>query len=302
MVKKIKQESALTMIWYYILLYALIQGVTEFLPISSSGHLILAHEWVDGQSGADLSGDTSKKWAEDAVIDIAVHVGTLFSVLLYFWRDFFGIARGVLLSTWSFMTPNSARPTDAEAAQGLRMAGLIILASVPVIIAGYFLHKWQPDWLRSPEIVAWTTLIFAYVLWLADRFRPAELVIERLTVKSALVIGCAQVLALIPGTSRSGITMTAARGLGFTRDAAARFSLFLSVVAISGAGVLAGLDVFTSGDAQLGANAIIAALISFVAGYGAIAIMFKWLQNHDFTPFVLYRALLGLTLLLMVYL
>tara|TARA_R110002124_G_scaffold129483_1_gene290997 strand:- start:301678 stop:302550 length:873 start_codon:yes stop_codon:yes gene_type:complete len=290
------------MIWYYILLYALIQGVTEFLPISSSGHLILAHEWVDGQSGVEALNDPSKKWAEDAVIDIAVHVGTLFSVLLYFWRDFFGIARGVLLSIGSFVTPKSARNTDVEAAQGLRMACLIILASMPVIIAGYLLHEWQPEWLRSPKTVAWTTLIFAYVLWLADRFRPAELVIEKLTVKSALLIGCAQVLALIPGTSRSGITMTAARALGFTRDAAARFSLFLAVVAISGAGALGGLDVLKSGDAQLGANAIIAALISFVAGYGAITIMFKWLQNHDFTPFVLYRAFLGLALLLMVYL
>ena len=218
------------MIWYYILLYALIQGVTEFLPISSSGHLILAHEWVDGQSGVEALNDPSKKWAEDAVIDIAVHVGTLFSVLLYFWRDFFGIARGVLLSIGSFVTPKSARNTDVEAAQGLRMACLIILASMPVIIAGYLLHEWQPEWLRSPKTVAWTTLIFAYVLWLADRFRPAELVIEKLTVKSALLIGCAQVLALIPGTSRSGITMTAARALGFTRDAAARFSLFLAVV------------------------------------------------------------------------
>ena len=123
-----------------------------------------------------------------------------------------------------------------------------------------------------------------------------------MTWKSALIVGLAQVLALIPGTSRSGITMTAARGLGYTREAAAKFSLFLSVVAISGAGLLAGLDVLKSDNAQLGIDAALAAMISFVAGYVAIAVMIKWLKNHDFTPFVLYRALLGLVLLLIVYL
>lgn len=285
------------MIWYYILLYALIQGITEFLPISSSGHLILAHEWVNGQM-QNAASDESARWAQDAIIDIAVHVGTLFSVLLYFWRDFFVIARGVILSVFG----NAQLRGSEDVTQGRNAAFYIVLASIPVIIAGFMLHKWQPDWLRSAEVVAWTTLIFAYALWLADRFAPHKLDVGKMTWKSALIVGLAQVLALIPGTSRSGITMTAARGLGYTREAAAKFSLFLSVVAISGAGLLAGLDVLKSDNAQLGIDAALAAMISFVAGYVAIAVMIKWLKNHDFTPFVLYRALLGLVLLLIVYL
>jgi undecaprenyl-diphosphatase len=285
------------MIWYYILLYALIQGITEFLPISSSGHLILAHEWVNGQM-QNAAQDDSARWAQDAIIDIAVHVGTLFSVLLYFWRDFYAIIRGVILSC---IGRTGAHGCD-DVKQGRNAAFYIIIASVPVIIAGYLLHKWQPEWLRSAEIVAWTTLIFAYVLWLADRFCPSKLDVSEMTLKTALLVGFAQILALIPGTSRSGITMTAARTMGYTREAAAKFSLFLSVVAISGAGLLAGMDVLKSENVQLGADAAIAAAVSFVAGYCAIAVMIKWLRRHDFTPFVLYRALLGLVLLLIVYL
>jgi len=285
------------MIWYYIVLFALIQGITEFLPISSSGHLILAHEWIDGRVQA-AGQDESARWAQDAVIDIAVHVGTLFSVLLYFWRDFYAIARSVILS---LLGRADMRQRD-DVIQGRNAAFYIIVASLPVIVAGFMLHKWQPAWLRSAEIVAWTTLIFAYVLWLADRFAPHKLDVSKMTLKSALIVGFAQILALIPGTSRSGITMTAARGLGYTREAAAKFSLFLSVVAISGAGLLAGLDVIEAENTQLGIDAALAVLISFVAGYVAIAVMIKWLKNHDFTPFVLYRALLGLILLLIVYL
>lgn len=284
------------MVWYYILLYAVIQGITEFLPISSSGHLVLAHEWVNGQETSESA--VVDKWAQDAVIDISVHVGTLFSVLLYFWRDFYAIARGSLITLFCFRSPDLA----TESKEGAKMAFYIVLASCPVIIAGFLLHMWQPDWLRSAEVVAWTTLIFAYVLWMADRFCPARYELGRLNFKSALFVGFAQVLALVPGTSRSGITMTAARIMGFTRDSAARFSLFLSTVAISGAGVLAGLDVISRADVDLGLSALVAAGVSFVAGYISIAVMIKWLQNHDFTPFVLYRAFLGLVLLLIVYL
>lgn len=284
------------MVWYYILLYAVIQGITEFLPISSSGHLVLAHEWVNSHEGSGAQ-DQSMKWAEDAVIDIAVHVGTLFSVLLYYRRDFIAIARSVLLSIFAY----KSKGQSAEVREGRLMAFYIICASLPVVIAGYFLHLWQPDWWRSAEIVAWTTLIFAYVLWMADRFSPTKKTLGQLNFRAAMVVGFSQILALIPGTSRSGITMTAARGLGFSREAAAKFSLFLSTVAISGAGVLAGLDVITESNVTLGLNALIAALISFITGYIAIAVMIKWLKNHDFTPFVLYRAALGLVLLLIVY-
>ncbi len=278
------------MVWYYILLYAVIQGITEFLPISSSGHLVLAHEWVNSQADTMSAADQTARWAEDAVIDIAVHVGTLFAVLLYFRHDFLAMAKGLL------------RPKSVEGSASKNMIFYMIIGSLPVILCGYLLHLWQPNWLRSPEIVAWTTLIFGFVLWMADRFGKTIKPIEQMDMKAALLIGLAQVLALVPGTSRSGITMTAARGLGFTREAAAKFSLFLSVVAISGAGVLAGRDVLLSGNPVLGTQSLIAVLVSAVAGYISISLMINWLKRHDFTPFVVYRALLGLVLLLVFYL
>lgn len=278
------------MVWYYILLYAVIQGITEFLPISSSGHLVLAHEWVNGHADTISAADQTARWAEDAVMDIAVHVGTLFAVLLYFRHDFMAMVKGLL------------RPKSVEGSASKNMILYMVVGSLPVILCGYLLHLWQPNWLRSPEIVAWTTLIFGFVLWMADRFGKTIKPIEQMDMKAALLIGLAQVLALVPGTSRSGITMTAARGLGFTREAAAKFSLFLSVVAISGAGVLAGRDVLLSGNAVLGTQSLIAVFVSAIAGYVSISLMINWLKRHDFTPFVVYRALLGLVLLLVFYL
>lgn len=278
------------MVWYYILLYAVIQGITEFLPISSSGHLVLAHEWLNGHEDTMSAADQTARWAEDAVIDIAVHVGTLFAVLLYFRHDFLAMVKGLL------------RPKSVEGSASKNMILYMVVGSLPVILCGYLLHLWQPNWLRSPEIVAWTTLIFGFVLWMADRFGKTIKPIEQMDMKAALLIGLAQVLALVPGTSRSGITMTAARGLGFTREAAAKFSLFLSVIAISGAGVLAGRDILLSGNAVLGTQSLIAVLVSAVAGYISISLMINWLKRHDFTPFVVYRALLGLVLLLVFYL
>ncbi len=275
------------MVWYYILLYAVIQGVTEFLPISSSGHLVLAHEWVNSHTGMDNAQD---RWAEDAVIDIAVHVGTLLSVLLYFRHDFFK------------MTKSLACVKSEAGGSSRAMVLYIIIGSLPVILCGYLLHLWQPDWIRSPEIVAWTTLIFGFFLWMADRFSKHVKPIEQMTLGAAFLIGLSQVLALIPGTSRSGITMTSARALGYTREAAAKFSLFLSVIAISGAGVLAGRDVLLNGNSFLGTQSLIAVGVSFIAGYASISLMINWLKTHDFTPFVVYRALLGCVLILMLYL
>ena len=263
------------MISLHIVILALVQGITEFLPVSSSGHLVLTHHLLDG-GGANLC------WEENRTLDVAVHVGTLASVLLYFRRDVCTMACGLLRAEF-------------------RLLSLVILASLPVIAAGFGLHLLQPSFLCLLQVMAWTTLVFGIVLWVADRFSPAQKTIDDMNRRDALLIGLSQALALVPGTSRSGITMTAARALGYTRTEAAHFSLLLSIVAIAGAGTLGSLDLVQSGNADLSFDALIAAVLAFVSGWIAIALMMKWLEKATFTPFAIYRVVLGVLLLGLIY-
>jgi len=256
--------------FFHLVILALVQGITEFLPISSSGNLVLAHEMMG-------------KTVDDLTLDIAVHVGTLVAVLIYFRRD-------LVRMVCTFKKGGNKTLPFA-----------IIVASLPVILAGYLLHLYGAEWTRSLALLAWSTLIFGIILGIADKFSPHEKTLEQLTLKNAFLIGLAQVLALIPGTSRSGITMTAARALGFSRTESARFSLFLAIVAISGAGMLTGLDLLKEQNSTLGLEALIAAFISFVSALAAISLMMRWLEKASFTPFVIYRILLGLLLLGLLY-
>ncbi len=264
---------------FHLLILALIQGLTEFLPISSSGHLVLFHELTE-------NGDIASRWETDLMLDVAVHVGTLASVLLYFRRDLVKMLAGLKdFATGQFKN------------EGARLNIYIIISSIPVIIAGFALHALEPDWLRSVQVIAWTTLIFGIILWIADAKSPSDKMLDRMNVKDATLIGLAQVLALIPGTSRSGITMTMARGLGYNRSESAHYSLLLAIIAISGAGTLGALDVVKSNNAALTLDVIIAASIAFVAGFIAISVLMKWLQRATFKVFALYRICLGLGLL-----
>lgn len=263
-----------------LIILALIQGLTEFLPVSSSGHLVLVHGFLGG----------AEDWDQRVILDVAVHVGTLFSVLLYFRKDVIEMLLGFL--KWF--------KGDFKS-EGGKLALYIVTASIPVIIAGLVLHILKPSWLDLVEVMAWATIIFGIVLWWADR-QPVRLnSLEAMNFKHALFIGLAQVLALIPGTSRSGITMTAARFLGYSRDQAAHFSLLLAIVAISGAGTLAGKELVESGDVSLGMDVLIALVISFIAGWLSIAVMMKWLERSSFTVFALYRVVLGVLLLAGIY-
>lgn len=264
------------MAWLPIIVVALVQGVTEFLPISSSGHLIL----VPAVAG----------WPDQGLtIDVAVHVGSLGAVALYLWRDLFAMARGIGALIRGRATP------------GARLFGLLVLATLPVVAAGFALNDYAPDLFRSVEVIAWTTLGFGVLLYYVDQRTMTVNRIEHMGVGPALLIGLSQVLALIPGTSRSGITMTAGRALGFERVDAARFSMLLSIPTIVGAGALKGFELYQSGNAALGRDAALAAVIAFVAALGAIALMMAWLRRASFTPFVAYRVVLGLVLLAWVY-
>lgn len=262
----------------HILLLAIVQGLTEPLPVSSSGHLVLTHRLLDGNT-IDMC------WEQDRTLDVAMHVGTLFSVLAYYWRDVLAMIAGIF-------KPQSA---------GFGMAVNLVIASIPVVGAGLAIHMMQPSIVCLLEIMAWMLVVFGILLWVADKFSPAERTVEQMNWKHAILIGLAQCCSLMPGVSRSGATMTAGRFLGYKRIEAARFSLLLAVVAIAGAGTLTALDLIKDDNASLSNDAILAGFFALIAGYGAITFMVKWLQRFTFTPFAIYRIILGIAVLAMIY-
>ncbi len=261
---------------------ALIQGITEFLPISSSGHLILF---------PTLTGETDQGLA----IDVAVHVGTLAAVVLYFRRDVAAVLRGVR----AWLAGDRYGP---EA----RLAWLLALASVPVVLAGVAVAaSGLNDAMRAESVAAWliaaTTLVWGAALWAADRLGPVRRGFADWRLRDALLMGFAQCLALVPGTSRSGITMTAARALGFDRVAAARLSMLMSIPAIGAAGGWLAVKLVREGDAALGADAALAAALAFVSALAALWGLMRMLATWTMTPFVIYRFALGAALLWFAY-
>lgn len=258
----------------HLLLLALIQGVTEFLPISSSGHLALFPA-LTGEADQGLT------------IDVAVHVGTLVAVVIYFRAE----VADAIVGAGHVLTGRLSTPQA-------RLALLLAVSTVPVVIAGLALKLAGLDEaLRSVEVIAWTTLIFGGILWVADRYGAQARGWREWTWRDALVMGLAQAVALIPGVSRSGITMTAARGLGYERVDAARLALLMSIPTILAAGTLATGDLISSGDAQLGLDAVLAAALSCLAALAALSVMMRMLRDWTMTPFVIYRLALGLALL-----
>lgn len=253
---------------------ALVQGITEFLPVSSSGHLMLIPLFT-GWDDQGLS------------IDIAAHFGTLLAVMLYFRKDIWEIAHG-------FLQPLLGRPSDAEARHGRHLFYCVVVATLPIVVVGGVLGvKGVEELTRHAELVALTSILFGVFLFIADRFFPTDKTLASITLLQAFLIGALQVITLIPGASRSGITMTGARFLGFRRTEAAHFSMLLSIPTISAAALLAGLEIYETGDAILWGDAALTACLSFVAAYVTIALFLRWLKHASMTVFVVYRMLLG---------
>jgi undecaprenyl-diphosphatase len=259
-----------------IVVLALIQGITEFLPISSSGHLIL----VPVVTG----------WADQGLItDVMVHMGSLAAILVYFWRDVLAMAGGALKLMRGEMTGAG------------RVAIYIAAATVPAVVFGLF-AKWSGlmDEVRGgAQIVAWNAIVYALLMFAADRFGASSRGIEKMTFTAAMVIGAAQALAIIPGTSRSGATISAARALGFTRPEAARFSFLLGIPAFVGAGVLILGEAIEAGESITG-DAMMTGGLTFFTALAAIAFLMTLLRRMSLLPFVIYRLLLGGVLLLLV--
>ena len=266
---------------FQLFVLAAVQGITEFLPISSSGHLVLVPKFAD--------------WTDQGLLlDVAVHVGTLMAVMLYFYRDLATMTGAMFRS---FKQISTRRPLDPE----FWLVWKLVIATLPVILAGYLMNTYLGGAFRSLEIIGWTTLGFGILLFLADKLNMTIRSVEHITFLGAFVIGLFQVLALIPGTSRAGITMTAARFQGVERQDTARFSLLLSIPVIAAAGTLKGLELYQSSNDILLKNALTAGAMSFGFALVAITFLMVWLKRASFTPFAIYRVILGIFLLSIAY-
>lgn len=249
-------------------LLSCIQSMTEFLPVSSSGHLILADSF--GFSNQTLA------------TDVALHAGTLIAVMAYFYKD---IAR-LLTGIWH---KGPARTLFIH----------LCIATVPVIIVGFFGRTVIETTLRSPFVVAFTAIFFGILLWWVDKVAPKQKKLTGLTTKGAFLIGLAQVLALIPGTSRSGITITCARALHINRTDAARFSMLLSIPTIGlGALYILGQSILNhTAEQLLTLNLLLGVILSAVFGLFAVWFLMRWVKTASFAIFAVYRVALGLFLI-----
>lgn len=257
-----------------LLALALIQGITEFLPISSSGHLIL---WphLTGLPDQGLN------------LDIAVHVGTLFAVILYFWRE-------VRAAAWGCLRLLRGR-VDTD---GAKLALLLMIATIPVVIAGLVIKlTGLNDVMReSVALIGWAMLGFGIVLWWADSRGGQTKQDADWTIRDAVIFGLWQMLALIPGTSRSGICITGARLLGYDRETAARLSMLMSIPTIIASGAILSKDMVDQG-ARVAGPELVAAGFAFVAALLALALMMRLLKSVSFMPYVIYRVVLGALLI-----
>ncbi|MBE03038.1 undecaprenyl-diphosphate phosphatase [Marinobacter lutaoensis] len=254
---------------FQALFLGLLQGLTEFLPISSSAHLILTPAFFG--------------WSDQGVgFDLSVHLGTLLAVVLYFRREVFGIARDGLVSV-------ARRRIVGQGA----LAGYLVIGTIPAGLAGLALLDLIDSVLRSPSVIFATTLLFGLLLGIADWLPKRTRTLDTLSWKDALLVGIAQAMALVPGTSRSGVTITAGLFLGMTRETASRFSFLLSIPIIVLAGSVKLLEAATSDVAVDWSGFLIGGVTSFVMAITAIHFFLKWLDKVGMWPYVIYRIALA---------
>ncbi len=258
-----------------LLLLSLVQGLTEFIPVSSSAHLVVMPHVLN--------------WEDQGVmLDVAMHFGTLLAVMLYFRKD---VAR---------MFIGGIDTVRFKASDDRTLFLQLVVATIPLVIAGTLMTVMFGH-LRQVEIMAWTSIIFGLVLYAVDQRISTRKTLTDMNYRSAFLIGLGQSLAVIPGTSRAGSSMTTLRALGYNRVDTARFSCFLSIPAVMAASALMGYKLTTVHEVAIYGDVVIAAALSFLAGYIAIDFMMRWVQRSTYTVFVAYRVCLGIFLLLWVY-
>jgi undecaprenyl-diphosphatase len=257
------------MSWIQVVVLAVVQGLTEFLPISSSGHLVLVPSIFD--------------WADQGLVfDIAVHFGSLVAVCVYFRTDIMKLIGGGLAAIGGDMTSGSSR-----------LAIGLALGTVPAAVAGLMFAGWIETHLRSPLVVVATLAAYGVLLALADRFGAQNRDISSVKIRDAIVIGLAQALALVPGTSRSGVTITAAMAMGLKRQDAARFSFLLSVPVILLATLYKGTSMLMGDEAIAWGTLAVAALISAIVAYLSIEFFMRFVNAIGLIPFAIYRLILA---------
>lgn len=269
------------------ILLGILQGLTEFIPISSSGHLILAEK---------LMGLDQRMSAQQITAFIAVmQLGTLLAVLTYFARDVVGITLGFLLGTRQRLLGQG----DPASRASSRMGWLIILGTAPIGVIGILAKRLiEGEETKNPLLIGASLIVWALLLWAADRFGRQRLEMADLGWRQALIVGVAQVFALIPGSSRSGTTITGALFAGMSRETAARFSFLLSIPAIGASGLFELGEAVHLLDEAHRLHLFVATAVSAVVGYASIAFLLNYLRQHTTTVFVVYRILLGLIVLI----
>jgi undecaprenyl-diphosphatase len=262
------------------ILLGIVQGLTEFLPISSSGHLILV-PWAQDYTFLRENPDFNKTF------DVALHIGTLIGVVYYFRHELWAMVKGFL------RTLSTRAIEDADG----RLAWLVLIATIPAVIVGGLGEEWIDDNLGEPWMIGVQLIIFGLLLGLADRL-PQRVETREVTIRQGLVIGLAQAISLAPGTSRSGITITAGRFLGLTRDAAAKISFLLLVPATAGAVLFKGFEAVKDGLPDGVVGPMIAGIVaSAISGYLAIFGLLRFVRTHSYDVFVVYRVLIGIAIL-----
>jgi undecaprenyl-diphosphatase len=262
----------------------LVQGFTELLPISSSGHLILV-PWLGGWTYLQ------EHEAFNQTFDVSLHFGTLVAVVAYFWHDI-----GRLIAAW--LSSVRRRRIDTPEA---RIAWFVAIATVPAAILGALLEDTIAEHMGEPWQIAIFLAVFAVLLWIADRTPPRR-EMSGLGPGTALAVGFAQSLALMPGVSRSGITITVARFLGLDRDSAARFSFYLLIPIVFGAAVIKGVTDILLGDLPPGSGGpfVVGTLAAAVSGLAAISALLGYVRRHDYSAFVVYRLIAAAVILLLI--
>ena len=260
------QYSQLMLSSVEILILAAIQGISEFLPVSSEAHLILVSKHYAFNS-------------QSLLIDLCLHFGSLIAIIFYFRKDLLNF-----IQHKAFLIK-------------------ILIGTIPIIPIGYILYRsGLINHLRSLEIIGWASLIFGILLYVSDRVKITKKIDTEFTNKSAIVIGLFQIMALIPGVSRSGITITSGRLLGFNRLDSAKISFFLSIPTLAAASLLGVYNIYKEGSAELNFLAIIAVIFSFIFSYFTIVIFLNYIRKFSLSVFVIYRILLSLLILFIVYL
>ena len=249
-----------------ILILSAIQGISEFLPVSSAAHLILVSKYYDFMS-------------QSILIDICLHLGSLIAIIFYFRNDLFNFIKNK-----NFLIK-------------------IIVGTIPIIPVGYIVYQTGLiDQLRSLEVIGWMSLIFGIVIYVSDKSEITKKIDKEFTNKSAIIIGLFQILSLIPGVSRSGITITSGRLLGFNRFDSAKISFFLSIPTLAAASLLGIYNIYKEESTELNFLAIIAVIFSFIFSYITIALFFKFIKKFSLNIFIIYRIVLSLFILAIVYL